>query len=87
VGVTSLLPLFMGNIITDKLQVRTNMTVAALINNVTLPLDFHSAVEFTEGMGAKLLLISATEFAAYEIMGTIYFFRCWDFLVIRVQLD
>ena len=44
---------------------------------------------FTEGMGARLLLISITitELAAYVIMGTIYLFMCWDFLLIKEWLD
>jgi hypothetical protein len=44
---------------------------------------------FTEGMGARLLLISITitEMAAYVIMGTIYLFMCWEFLLIKEQLD
>lgn len=38
-------------------------------------------------MGARLLLISITELAAYVIMGTIYLFMCWDFLLIKERLD
>ena len=38
-------------------------------------------------MGARLLLISITELAAYVIMGTIYLFMCWDFLLIKERMD
>jgi hypothetical protein len=38
-------------------------------------------------MGARLLLISITEVAAYVIMGTIYLFMCWDFFLIKERLD
>jgi len=38
-------------------------------------------------MGARLLLISITELAAYVIMGTINLFMCWDFLLIKERLD
>jgi len=34
-----------------------------------------------------LLLMSITELAAYVIMGTIYLFMCWDFLLIMERLD
>ena len=44
---------------------------------------------FTEGMGARLLLISITitELAAYVIMGTIYLFMCWDSFLIKERLE
>ena len=46
-GVTLLFSIFIGNVITDKLQVGTNTTVAVLVNNFTLPFGFHSAVDIT----------------------------------------
>jgi hypothetical protein len=44
-GITSLLPIFVGNVITDELQVWTKATIAALIDNITILLDFHSAAD------------------------------------------
>ena len=44
-GITSLLPIFVSNVITDDLQVRTKATIAALVNNITLPFDLHFVVD------------------------------------------
>ena len=44
-GITSLLPIFMGNVITDELQIWTKATIAALVNDIILPLDFQSSMD------------------------------------------
>ncbi len=87
-GVTSLLPILMGNVITYELQVRTHTTVATLINNVTLPFNFHSAVDIIhQGNGGKAIVDFSKRVGSLKNHCTIYFFRCWDFILIRVQLD
>ena len=54
----SLITRFMGHlsigmsltvVITDKLQVWTKATIAALVDNITLPFEFHSVVDIIHG--------------------------------------
>ena len=46
-GITSLLPIFMGKVITDQLQIWTKETIAALVDGIILPLDFHSFMDIS----------------------------------------
>ena len=43
--ITSLLPIFVGNVITDKKQIWIKATIAALVDNITLLFDFDSVVD------------------------------------------